>query len=199
MTRPSPKKLRPLFCLEPGYDNRGYSSWHWLEGNVPQELYFAFFSDRKLAPKWRPLTARLVRERRQGDFFSLGGLFAATLPAVETVQGLVGRNVEALPIIVKGKRNALPPLFLLHPLEEVELSKKAQIVRFDDGRIMHVDKFAFAQRAVARTHFFSARGNSGTYIVFEEFRATINEAGLHGLSFGQLRGYGTPGRTTRGD
>jgi hypothetical protein len=194
--KPSPKAVRPLFRLEPGYDNRGNSPWHWLEANVPQELYFAFFSDRKLAPKWSPLTVRLVRERNQGDFFYLSSLFAATLPAVEAIQGLLGNKVEALPIQVKGKGNSLPPLFLLHPLEVVELSKQAIIDRFEDGRIMHVDKFAFTQRAVARSHFFSACGDSGNYIVSEKFRATVEEASLHGLSFGQLRGYPTPGRTT---
>ena len=191
--KPLPKAVRPLFRLEPGYDSRGNSPWHWLEANVPQDLYFAFFSDRELAPKWRPLTARLARERKQGDFFDLSGLFAATSPAVEAIQGLLGNKVEALPIQVTRK---LPPLFLLHPLEVVELSKKAIIDRFDDGRIMHVDKFVFSQRAVARSHFFSARGDSGTYIVSEEFRAAIEDAGLKGLSFGQLRGYPTQGRTT---
>jgi hypothetical protein len=194
--KPSLRAVRPLFRLEPGYDTRGYSPWHWLEAKIPQELYFAFFSDRKLAPKWRPLTARLVHERKQGDFFHLSSLFAATSRAVEAIQGLLGNKVEALPIEVRGKSKAPSPLFLLHPLEVVELSKKAIIDRFDDGRIMHVDKFAFTQRAVARSHFFSPRGDSGTYIVSEEFRAAIEQAGLHGLSFGQLRGYPAPGRST---
>lgn len=136
-----------------------------------------------------------MRERKQGDFFHLSSLFAATLPAVETIQGLLGNKVGALPIQVKDKRNSLSPLFLLHPLEVVELSKKASVDRFDDGRIIHVDKYVFAKRAVARSHFFSVRGESGNDIVSEEFRATIEAAGLHGLSFGQLRGYPAQGRT----
>ena len=40
----------------------------------------------------------LARERKQGDFFMLSSLFAATQPAVEVVQGLLGDKVEVLPI-----------------------------------------------------------------------------------------------------
>jgi hypothetical protein len=183
-----PKLLR----LNPGYDQRGNSPWHWLEAEVPQELYFAFFSDRPIAPHWRPLTVGLMRERKQGDFFFLHGLFAATKPAVEVIRRLLGDKLEALPVRLKGHKRetkGVPPLFLLHPLQVAELSKSAKVVRFKDGRIMDVEKFAFSPRAIAGKHFFSARGNHGDYIVSEKFHQAMAEEGLQGLGFELLREY----------
>lgn len=50
-------------------------------------------------------------------------------------------------------------------------------------------KFAFERAEIAGKHFFSARGNSGTFIVSAEFRAAIEQSGLKGLGFEPLRGY----------
>jgi hypothetical protein len=190
-----------LYRLNPGYDKRGYSPWHWLEADVPQELYFAFFSDTPLVSKWRPLSVRVVSERKAGSFFYLSSLFAATKPAVEVIQDLVGDKVEALPLQIKGKKapapskssksgkqkpDEVPPLFLLHPLELADLSKDAEVERFKDGRIMLVNKWDFEPKAVAGKHFFAARGNRGDFIVSEQFRAAIEFAKLEGLGFEPL-------------
>lgn len=190
MARKQPSRpARELFELNPGYDERGNSPWHWLEPPVPQELYFALFSNRRLAPHWQPWLVRMVTERKQGDFFFLGGLYVATEPAVEVVRDLVANKFEALPIRPRAKKSKLPPLFLLHPLESADLSTRAKVTRFDDGRIMYVAKFAFSRDKINGMHFFTARGNHGTYIVSPEFRAAIEGSGLKGLGFSPLRGY----------
>jgi hypothetical protein len=170
-----------LFRLNPGYDKRGNSPWHWLECEIPQDLYFSFFSDSPLLPSWQPPAARVVPERKAGDFFCAHGLFAAKVPAAEVVRRLLGDKVELLPLHVEG-----PQLVFLHPLDLAELSNSAEVERFEDGRIMYVEKWVFETDAVAGKHFFAARGATGSYIVSEQFRATVEKAGLGGLGFDPL-------------
>jgi hypothetical protein len=176
--KPAPGQL---FRLNPGYDQRGGSPWHWLECEIPQDLYFAFFSDSPLFTSWQPPAARVVPERKAGDFYYAHGLFAAKLPAAEAIRRLLGEKVELLPLQVEG-----PQLVFLHPLEVADLSDSAEVARFEDGRIMYVEKWAFKPEAVAGKHLFAARGTTGSYIVSEQFRATVEKAGLGGLGFDPL-------------
>jgi hypothetical protein len=122
-----------------------------------------------------------VPERKAGDFYYVHGLFAAKVPAAEVVRQLLGDKVELLPLQVEGSQ-----LVFLHPLELADLSSSAEVERFEDGRIMYVEKWAFETEAVAGKHFFAARGVTGSYIVSEQFRATLEKAGLAGLGFDPL-------------
>jgi hypothetical protein len=139
-----------------------------------------------MAKSWRRPSAKLEEEKKQGGILKVGTFYSATDEALAPIQELLGDSFEALPINIKPP-SKLKQVWLLHPLVTAKLTSKAKVERWDDGGIMDVEEYHFAQKELEGKHFFCVDG--GGMICTPKFREMIEANGITGFGFEPLPGY----------
>ncbi len=154
-------------------DNRG--DWAALERGKP------------LARSWRPPRVGVDEHAgRWPDFPSLLlsiPVFSAR--AWETLRPLVGASVEALPLDCP----AGPSYFAINVLDHVEAldHDRSEVERFDDGRVMAVDFYAFKPGLLRGKHVFKLPETARIEVlVSNDFKELVEKHCLTGLIFKEL-------------
>ena len=147
-----------------------------------------FRSGGALGASWKPVHVELWENGDEakkpiGDFPCLSGLapLAISARALEVLYPLIKDTVEVLDLITKpplGKFYALN-IFFADCLDH----SKSVFVRFDDGRIMRVEKYAFRPHCLEGKHLFRLPEKWPSVFADDVFKQAVEENGLEGLGF----------------
>ena len=162
-------------------DSDRYDSLSLAE-SVPYEALY-WHGGEALGSSWKPLSVILHPGNKPGEFPSL----ASHVPvfserALTTLSPLIGEGIEALPLHCESRG----PLFAIHVLDLLDCLDEAnsKVDRDPDGDVMFIEKYRFRKRVVRGKHIFRWH-EAPLYEVFvsEQFRDTVESAGLRGLTF----------------
>ncbi len=128
---------------------------------------------------WKPFWA-VGRVRPFNDYPGLGLFPAFSARAVDALRGILEPNGELLPFESKlGTYYAYNITTVVDVLDET----RTEAARFDDGRIFHIERYAFRANALADlTVFRLTQQPSGAYVT-EAFVRQVSEHGLKGFEF----------------
>jgi hypothetical protein len=116
------------------------------------------------------------------DFVSVNGEIGLRKNAISGVGDVLQRYGELLPIKVMGEADSAFWFHCTNVLEALdEITSK--IRRFDDGRIMMVDEYAFHADRIANNEIFYVQGTRQGPFVTESFKQKIEAEKLTGLEF----------------
>jgi hypothetical protein len=116
------------------------------------------------------------------DFVSVNGEIGLRKNAMSGVGDVLQRYGELLPIKVKGEADSAFWFHCTNVLEALdEVSSK--IRRFDDGRIMMVDEYAFHADRIANNEIFYVQGTRLGPFCTESLKQKIEAQNLTGLEF----------------
>ena len=101
--------------------------------------------------------------------------------ALNALNALISDDVELLPMMLGNVEvYGVNVLTLLHALDY----EKSEYVRFSDGKIMAIRKYAFAENIVKEKHIFKLSDEShGAPFVSELFKKTVEKYSLTGFKF----------------
>lgn len=156
------------------------------------DLTQKFRSGQALGADWTTFRVKLFEyeseesqeEKPIGDFPSFAGivpLFISAL-ALKILHPLIKNNVEVLNVLTDiGTFYALN-VFTCNCLDQT----KSVFVRFDDGGIMRVERYAFRPGSLEGKHIFRIPEVWSNTFVDEAFKQTVEENRLEGLVFYQV-------------
>jgi hypothetical protein len=142
------------------------------------------FEGTPMAATWRPLHVKVLRDahhrgRPRSDFPSFGGVPVFSARAVVALRDLLEPRGEILPLRChEGTYFAYNVTRIVDALDEAH----SELERFDDGRIMRIDRPAFfPERLVGEVLFkLPQMLESATYVT-DPFVRRIRERGLVGF------------------
>ncbi len=152
-----------------------------------------FYEDVPIGKTWEPVVfgnypeQRGRRRKPEGDFPSSGysPQPLMTDQAWQALKPLIGDCCELLPCV----HPTGGTYWLVHVLKSIDAldDSRAEVVRFDDGEIMRVKRFAFHEERIKGHPIFKLphrRGNA--LIIGDEFRKIVEANDLKGLLFHPL-------------
>lgn len=141
------------------------------------------FDGRSMADAWKPFRPEPYDREAMGNF----PRFAGHLPVFDetawnALAPLVKDHVEALPLLKPSPD--WPPLYLINVttvLDALDL-EASRVDRLDENLILAIRKYAFKPQVVTGVPIFRIRGAAlYTVIVSEDFKKSVERAGLDGL------------------
>ena len=147
-----------------------------------------FRSGHALGDKWKPVRVELWEngdEARKpiGHFPCLSGLapLSISAQALKVLSPLIHNQIEVLDLITE------PPLGTFYALNiffaDCLDHTKSVLVRYTDGGIMDVDKYAFRPKCLEGKHLFRLP-EVWTYVFADDvFKQAVEQNGLGGLVF----------------
>jgi hypothetical protein len=139
---------------------------------------------------WEPARYCFVAPEDEGynpkatysDFIGVGRSIGLTATTFQKVGGLFAPYGELLPLDINGDLNKV---FWFHCTNIVDAldEAKSKIQRFDDGRIMAIDEYAFFADRIDSNEVFYVRGTRQGPFFTEPFKQKIEAQKLTGLEF----------------
>jgi hypothetical protein len=143
------------------------------------------FTGGALASDWRPISARILKGKKHGDFPSLAGhvpVFGKR--ALDALRPLVNHCIEVLPLKVPSGE-----LFAINVLQITDCLdvSRSELELDPDGEVMYIARYAFDEQCLEGKHILKLR-QVPLYGVFvsEEFKRRVEEEGLQGLIFREV-------------
>jgi hypothetical protein len=186
MTRSSPSSK--IFRLDPNPDEHGDLMTISRPGVAWFEVFNRLSIGVRCADWWEPvrmewLPARVRKNRgKPVDFIGLmGNGLAFSDRAAEILIPLVGDVIELLPLAhdEPGRFQVVNMLDIVDCLDE----EHSQYERYDNGKIMIVDKYVFKPGSTDGHHLFKCKQCLLHDLVSAEFKALVEEKGLVGAYF----------------
>jgi hypothetical protein len=152
------------------------------------EVVRLFRSGEPLGAMWKPMRvewyeAEGEEQKPVGHFPSMGGSIplAISAQALKVLSPLIQNQIEVLDLITE------PPLGTFYALNiffaDCLDHSRSVFVRFDDGRIMRVDKYAFRPKCLEGKHLFRLP-EVWTYVFADDvLKQAVEQNGLGGLVF----------------
>jgi hypothetical protein len=153
-----------------------------------------FLHRTPLKDSWKPLQVSVLQFKRgkvdygalpPNDFPMVGGMPIFSKRAVDSLGDMLSENGEVLPLLFEGKKNvyfAFNPLRLVDALNE----EHSQLVRFEDGRVMLVERYEFQPDRLNRYVLFKIPQETARIYVTDEFVNRVKETSLTGFLFRHL-------------
>lgn len=168
---PSKQAKFEFFVMDIEHDHRGYCPWHWIEAR-PILAYSVLDTPGSLAADWKPLNAKLEREKSAPDIYGFSGRFVLNEKAFHVLRPFLGVDAEALALSLPKKAKEVGPLVVLHLLG-------GEIKNGCDDIFADANDFIFRKKDVNGRHFF----NSGIFtFVSATVQQAIENAKLQGVS-----------------
>jgi hypothetical protein len=117
-----------------------------------------------------------------GDFISIGHRIGLLTATVQKVGHLFTPYGELLPLDIDGDVNQIFWFHCTNVLDAID-EKKSKIRRFDDGRIMAIDDYAFHSDRIGSNEIFHIPGGGYRPFFTESIKQKIESLGLTGLDF----------------
>jgi hypothetical protein len=160
----------------------------WLSSDERLDVGALFRSGNPLGASWKPVRVELWEngdEARKpiGHFPCLSGLapLAISTQGLHVLLPLIQNQVEALELITEpplGKFYALNILFA-----DCLDHSRSVFLRFDDGRIMRVEKYAFRPNCLEGKHLFRLPEKWPYVFADDVFKQAVERNKLEGLIF----------------
>lgn len=158
----------------------------WILPTDPSVYELLFSLSGVVGPGWVSLSMEFLHEsddgarRLRSDFPWLGEHAPILRPrAVSALQETLAAHGELLPL------NAPEPVSLFNATRIVDAldPSRSQIVRFEDGDILNIERFFFDPVAIGQLEMFRLPMRSSPVFVTEAFVSRIAAAGLEGVAF----------------
>jgi len=149
-----------------------------------------FRSGQLFAATWKPLRVEWFIEKEEdrkpvGDFPTIAGIVPLIMSekARTKLTDVIQENVEFLPLEASFGIYYAANVHVVDCLER----EKSQLIRFSDGGIMRVERYAFNTDILKGMHIFRIPEEvlSRTF-VDEDFKSAAEEHGLKGLTFHEV-------------
>jgi hypothetical protein len=137
---------------------------------------------------WVPLDAEWIEEGREralpkGDFPLLGTTPTFSRRAVDALLDVLVENGELLPVKVADEEYVVYNVTRrIDALDE----ERSKLVRFSDGGIMRVERYAFHREKLNQAIIFRVPQLRVPVFVTEAFVARVRDAGLTGFQFTEV-------------
>ena len=147
---------------------------------VDRVLGYGIYADRPFNQEWKPIAVRIYPKQKRGDFIGLPGTLGCNKQAYKILEPLIKNSVELLPLNCKeGNYSLIKVTDIVDCLDY----DNSTIDRFDDGRVMWVDSFAFYPEKIQNKHIFKIPELNAVYLVSQTFKNCVEIHGLEGLIF----------------
>ncbi len=158
-----------------------------LDESIP-DRHLTCFNGTPLAGEWSPLPVRLYRMKHRGNFLRLKGHVPVfDERALEAIGPTTENFVEILPL--SHNEPDLAKIYAIHVLPILDCLdfNRADVRRFNDGRLMSVWKYAFLEEVIGETPIFRIKDLVLNYVfVSDIFKDAVDVAELKGLLFKSL-------------
>ena len=152
------------------------------------DIHLLCFNGTPLAEEWSPLPVKLYKMKYRGNFFGL----RSHVPvfderALEAIGPTIENFVEILPL--SHNEPDLAKIYAIHVLPILDCLdfNRADVRRFNDGRLMSVWKYAFLEEVIGETPIFRIKDLVLNYVfVSDIFKDAVDVAELKGLLFKSL-------------
>lgn len=157
----------------------------WILPSDPDDFELFFALDGSLLTNWSRPVMQLLREHDDGkersysDFPWLGAYAPILkLPAVTALENTLAPYGQLLPL-----RGEQAWLFNVTRVLDALDEQRSDIVRFDDGEILTVERYEFIRSVLAGHGIFKLPGRSSPVFVTPDFIETVRQSRLRGVSF----------------
>jgi hypothetical protein len=134
---------------------------------------------------WKPLSVEVQSLNTKRGVFS--GIDAQHITcnsrAWEVLEPLISSSVKLFPIDYKGDIYYL--LKVINIIDCLDYDK-ADVFRFETGKVLGINKYAFQESLIQNQHFFALPEIKFNILVSQEFKDCIEQNGLEGLLFEQV-------------
>jgi hypothetical protein len=162
-----------------------YDSFYYLNekedrGIVQRVFYYEIGDNQPFTQNWKPISVGIEREQKRGDFIGLPSALGCSKKAYKILDPLIKKSVKLLPVnCSEGDYSLLKVTDIVDCLDH----ENSGIDRFDSGRIMWINPFAFYPDKLRDKHFFKIPEIETIYFASQIFKDCVEKHNLEGLIF----------------
>lgn len=174
MSESAPKSIHDLWTASDDYAT--------LKAVDPADALAKGFDGSPVGERWSPVRLRWTGPLPHGDVTSFRpGAHVFSPRALAALGPLLEGRGELLPVEVEGEEPGWAVLNVTRVVDALD-EGNSEILRFDDGGVMEVNRFEFhRERLAGETVFKIPQLRRNTTLVTDRFAAAVEKAGLEGF------------------